>query len=73
MSGEVEIRACTEIEGTVVWTSLESADFFGVYVGQSGEFVWAADFAHYQDAYNWAEEVAEMHELTIQDRCYREN
>lgn len=71
MATEVEVRGCNEIDGQVVWAVLDEADYFGVYIGEPGDFVWAADFKHHLDACNWAEEVADLHDLKFYDRTYQ--
>lgn len=48
------------------------ADQFSVYLGEPGDFLWTADFAHYTDARNWAEEVADCHECELIDYVEKE-
>lgn len=56
---KVQIRSCKDSEdGQVLWCDRSEADYFGVYVGEPGDFEWAADFISYPDAVVWAGNVA---------------
>ncbi len=41
----IQINPCTEDEHGVERCEPAQAMFYGVYIGQPGEYVWAADFA----------------------------
>lgn len=56
----VQVRGCYEdVDGYVVWANTESAEFFGVYVGRPGSFVWQADEPTREEALRRAEAIAE--------------
>lgn len=64
----VQIRPCMDLEGgEVAQCEVHEADYFGVYIGTPGDLMWAADFTHYIDAYNWALEVAENRDCPLSD------
>jgi hypothetical protein len=69
----VELRATTEVDGQVVWCTENTAECsYSVYMGEPGDFLWIADFAFYDDALNWAEEVADCNETELIDHVQLE-
>jgi len=67
---KVQIRPCMDLDGgEVTQCETSEADYFGVYIGEPGEFMWAADFSSHTDALNWATEVAENYEYKLEDIC----
>ena len=68
MTAIVQLCGCMETEdGVAPFVSNNLSDFYGVYVGQPGEFVWHADFLYYQDALTYASAMASAHGLLLQD------
>ena len=64
----IQIRPCKDDEdGQVLWCETPEADYFGVYVGVPGDYEWVADFLSRTDAQNWAWEVAQNHDSTVED------
>ena len=57
---KVELRATRlSPSGEIEWCTENEAAMFSVYIGVPGSYEWIADFAGYNDARNWAEEVVE--------------
>lgn len=69
----VELRATQEVDANVVWCNEAEAGAFSVYLGEPGNFEWCADFRCYNDARNWAEEVAECHDTELIDYVEKEH
>lgn len=46
------------------------ADFYGVYVGEPGDFKWQADFLYKSDAFDFARLLAGRHNYLIDDRTF---
>lgn len=60
---EVEVRACrTESEDgetdAVVWATEAEAEFFSIYTGEPGAFVWNADFGDKIEALQFGKDRA---------------
>lgn len=69
----VQITGCFEAEDEVVpFVSHEDADFYGVYVGEPGDFHWQADFMHYEDALTYAMAVNRHRGYPIDDKTFKE-
>ena len=56
---QIEIRACLEENGEVVWVSVCRAEFFAVYWGEPGKMEWVDDFECYTNALRVAKELGE--------------
>lgn len=54
------------------FVSDEDAGFFGVYLGEPGDFAWLADFNYKTDALQWAHRLAALHNWEMQDKTFRE-
>jgi hypothetical protein len=73
MTTVVQITGCIDIDGEVVpFVSNEDADFYGVYVGEVGQFAWQADFLHYEDAMVYVLAIHKAHGYVIDDKTYTE-
>jgi hypothetical protein len=72
MTTFVQVAGCVGLdEGQVApFVSHEDADFYGVYVGEGGDYVWQADFLHYEDALTYANAVVEAHGYVLDDKTY---
>ncbi len=72
----VELRATREEPDgdgrlLVLWCKESEAQQFSVYICDPYA-EWLADFAGYNDARNWAEEVADCHECELLDYVEKE-
>lgn len=68
----VELRATMNVGGDIVWCTETEATAFSVYLGEPGDYEWFADFLIYNDARNWAEEVAECRDCELIDYVEKE-
>jgi hypothetical protein len=70
----VELRATRDDTESrcVIWCDESDADQFSVYLGEPGEFTWAADFLLYLDARRWAQEIAAAHSTHLDDYVEKE-
>jgi len=66
---KVQVQPCKDLEDCVVRCSTSEANYFGVYIGEPGDYRWIADFASVTDAHNWAREVAQNNDCTVEDLC----
>jgi hypothetical protein len=48
------------------------ATFYGVYLGEPGDFIWQADFSYKSDALDWAWKLATLHNWELQDKTFKE-
>ena len=73
MAKFVQVCGCIDVKGDVVpFISNEEAEFYGVYIGEGGEYQWQADFLHYEDAMAYALAASKAHGLPIDDKTYME-
>ena len=73
MAKFVQICGCFDLNGDVVpFISNEEAEFYGVYIGEDGEYRWQADFLYYEDAMAYALAVNKAHGYLIDDKTYME-
>ena len=74
MTTYVQISGCFETDDRegVPFVSHEDADFYGVYVGEPGEFRWQADFLLYEDAMTYALAIHKHHGYVMDDKTFRE-
>lgn len=69
MTLSVQVCGCHEEDGEVCpFVPDSEADYYGVYIGEAGDFMWCADFKSKDDALNWAEEVAACHDCEVDDK-----
>lgn len=74
MTTYVQITGCFETDDrdVVPFVSHEDADFYGIYIGEPGAYMWQADFLHYEDAMAYALAVNKHHGYPIDDKTFSE-
>lgn len=73
MAKFVQVCGCFDMNGNVVpFISNEEAEFYGVYVGEEGEYRWQADFLRYDVAMAYATAISKARGLPIDDKTYTE-
>jgi hypothetical protein len=74
MTTVVQLTGCFETDEreVVPFVSNEDADFYGVYIGEPGDFHWQADFLHYEDAMIYVKAISKHHGIPIDDKTFYE-
>jgi len=72
MTTIVQLVGCAEDEEGDIRSFMpdDEAEFYGVYFGEPGGFMWAADFFDKRHAYAFAEALAESNQWQLQDKTY---
>jgi hypothetical protein len=63
----VQIKPCFDEDRVVVWCEEANAAYFGVYLGEPGDYHWVADFANKDEAQWYAEALCDRLELDQED------
>ena len=62
----IELRAyAADEDGDLTLTDKEDADLFGIYIGDASGYEWVADFAEYENAYDYCCLLMDSEELEI--------
>lgn len=66
----IQVRPVFEQDGEIFWAETSEAEFFGVYMGRPGNFIWQADEATQAEAMKRAYAIAESHGLPPESVYY---
>lgn len=71
MTTVVQLCGCLmQDNDTAPFVSNEAAEFYGVYVGEPGNFQWQADFKHYEDAFTYAVAISRVNDYPLKDLTF---
>ena len=69
----VQLCGCiSDGDDVTPFISNEDADFYAIYIGEPGVFMWRADFAHYEDAFTYATALSKVNGCPLQDTTFSE-
>ena len=72
MTKRIQIVGCMEDEEVHPFVADEHADYYGIYVGEPGAYLWVADFINKEDAKMFAELIAKRDGYVLDDQTFTE-
>ena len=73
MTKHVQIVGCIDDEHDIhPFVADEHADYYGIYVGEPGAYLWVADFINKDDAKLFAELIAKRDGYVLDDQTFTE-